>query len=270
MSSEKENAKNPVISIDYKSVSNPVLKYIQSFKSEDAYVDQNYFLKREHTERVISNAEIICKSLELDDDSVFIAKTAALLHDVGRFSQFTRYQTFNDSLSEDHAQLAVTIIEENQWLEQISSDFKSIIIKSVLYHNKLAVPKNEDKTTLLHCNILRDADKIDILDQAVKEFSNVQKRNKAFSLELEDSPIVSKEIAKSILSGKLPDRKEMKTITDFKLMQLAFVYDLNFKQSFSIINQRQYLKKIFETLPKNDQVFDIYRQVKIHVENQLI
>ena len=61
----------------------------------------------------------------------------------------------------------------------------------------------------------------------------------------------------------------MKTVTDFKLVQMAFVYDLNFKESFSIVGKRQYLKHIFDTMPKNDRVFEMYRRVKIHVENHL-
>ena len=67
--------------------------YTASFKSEDSKIQQNFDLKIFHTKKVLENASIISKSLQLDDLDTYIAKAAALLHDVGRFEQFKRYKT---------------------------------------------------------------------------------------------------------------------------------------------------------------------------------
>jgi HD superfamily phosphodiesterase len=268
---EKDNTENSIPVELYNSIFISVREYMNSYTSEEEFVNQNYSLKREHIERVISYSEEIVRSLNPDENSVMIAGLSALLHDIGRFEQFKEYRTFNDSVSLDHAELAVKITEEKGWLNQLPEKVQSLIKKSVRHHNKLALPHNEDAETLRFCKILRDADKIDIIDLTIKEYAqNSKNRNKAFALELKDSISVSKAIIDSLLDSKLPDRKEMKTITDFKLGQLAFVFDMNFKHSFSIVNKRQYLNKLFENLPKNDQIFEIYRKAKIYVENQLI
>jgi HD superfamily phosphodiesterase len=271
MVKENEKIENSIPVEENLTIFTLVREYMNSFTSEDDFINQNFRLKREHIERVISYSEEIARSINMSENSVMIARLSALLHDIGRFEQFKEYRTFNDTVSLEHAEKAVIIVEEKGWLDRLTEKDQKIIKKSVLYHNKLSGPTNEDAETLQYCNILRDADKIDIIDLTIKEYLQSNKNlNKAFALELENSISVSKPIIKSLLEGKLPDRKEMKTITDFKLGQLAFVYDLNFKLSFSIVNKRQFLNKLFETLPKNDQIFEVYRKAKIHVENQLI
>jgi HD superfamily phosphodiesterase len=255
----------------WQSIHYAVNQYISTFQSKEANIQLNFDLKREHIVRVIQNTEIITESIDCDLSIRESARIAALLHDAGRFDQFQKYQTFNDEQSEDHASIALKLIEKHSWLANVSEELRLPIIKAVEYHNKLAVPKNETAEVMLLSNILRDADKLDILDQAVKEYSlQNRNRNSAFTLDLEQSPVVSKAIAKSLAAEKLPSKSDMKTITDFKLVQMAFVYDLHFKISFALINKKGILKQLFDTMPKSDQVFELYRKARIHVENQLI
>lgn len=261
-----------IISIEkYNSICNKVLDYMLSFESENQLMQKSYSLKREHINRVIGYTEVLTRSLELEQDMVLIAQLAALLHDVGRFEQFKQYQTFNDLVSLDHAELGVGLIDVKEWLKDLPEEIQLRIKQAVYYHNKPSIPKTENENIIFLSQIIRDADKIDILDISIKEFSlPTINRNPFFSLELEDSTIVSKQITKSILAGKLPEKKDVKTITDFILIQMSYVLDINFKKSFSIINDKRYLKLLFEALPKSDDVFEIYRKCKIHIENQLL
>ena len=267
---EAEVATLLITNEEYYTTNNKAADYILSFQSDEEIVQQNFNLKKEHTNRVIANAEMLAQHLNCDESFVLIAKLIALLHDIGRFEQFRDYQTFNDYISKDHSEIGLNAIEEYKIIDQLQPDVQSVIKKAILFHNKIAVPKDESKEVIFFSNIIRDADKLDILEMAVNEYSSKNSsRNSSFSLNLNNSIEISKQIEKSILEGKLPDRKEMKTVTDFKLVQMAFVYDLNFKESFSIVGKRQYLKHIFDTMPKNDRVFEMYRRVKIHVENHL-
>jgi len=255
----------------YNSICNDVIDYMLSFQSSDPLIHLNYALKREHIHRVVNYSELLAKSIECEDDVLLLSKLAALLHDIGRFDQFQKYQTFNDFISEDHAEIAVQLINAHKWLKDLSEENQTNLIKAVSFHNKIAIPKNERPEVTLLSQILRDADKLDILDLAVKEYSNQNKnRNNSFTLDLENSSTISKLIAKSFIAEKLPNKSDMKTITDFKLIQMAFVFDLNLRESFSIVNKKGYLKQLFETMPKSDQIFELYRKAKIHVENRLI
>lgn len=268
----EENVKTLAISIDiYNSICNSVLDYMQSFQSSQPEINSNFILKREHIHRVAGYAEVLARSIDVDESTIMAAQLAAIFHDVGRFEQFEKYKTFNDSISADHAELAVNIINDKNWMGSLASEIQTPILKAVLNHNKISIPKNEDKQTNLLSMLVRDADKLDILALAVQEYSPQNKsKNASFSLDLESSWNVSKTVAKSITLQKLPDKKDLVTVTDFKLLLLSFVYDLNIKESFSIVNKKGYLKQLFDTMPKNDQVFEFYRMAKIHIENQLI
>lgn len=248
-----------------------VVEYMLSYKSATSLLQKNLDLKVIHIERVISNSEKIANSLFLEPDQINLAKTIGLLHDVGRFEQMLKYETFNDSESVDHAQLGVSIIEEQNWLAEINPTIVDTILKAVANHNKIELPENLSEEELLYCKIIRDADKLDILSIAINEYSYQNRdKNELFSYQLKDTPVASKKIVNRIMSEKLPLKKDLQTITDFKLLQLAFVYDLNFKKSYSMINDQQLLKKLFDTMPKSDQMFDIYRKVRIYFENKLI
>lgn len=256
---------------DYNTICNNVFDYITAYNSSDKSTQQNYTLKREHINRVVGYTEVLTRSLNIDTDMVMTAQLAALLHDIGRFEQFKQYQTFNDTESFDHAEKAVELINEKKWIANLPDYTQQMILKAIKYHNKINAPKNEDEQSTLLIKILRDADKIDIFEIAIKEFSlPLKDQNQSFTLELEKKPSYTKKVAYAIVAGKNADKKDLKTVNDFKLMLMSYVFDINLKTSFALINKRQYLKQLFDTLPKSDDIFEIYRKTKIHVENQLI
>jgi hypothetical protein len=47
-------------------------------------------------------------------------------------------------------------------------------------------------------------------------------------------------------------------------------FDLNYKFTFRLISEKQYIQKIYETLPKRDQIIDAYRGIKLFVENKFV
>ena len=67
-------------------------------------------LKIDHTYRVADLCERIAQSLELSAAEVDLAWLSGMLHDVGRFEQLRRYNTFSDAQSIDHARFAVELL----------------------------------------------------------------------------------------------------------------------------------------------------------------
>ncbi len=255
---------------DYSSICNKVMDYIHSFESEDEIENYNYNLKREHINRVIGYTEVLARSLKCDENTILIAELSALLHDVGRFEQFKIFKSFMDSETKDHADIALKLIEKEGWLDSLPKLAKNIVTKSVYYHNKKTISKDENPAVVFVCKILRDADKIDILDLSTKEFSdeNVFK-NPAFTYQLKESDEVSRPVMLSMLSGEMPEKSELRTVADFKMLQLSLVYDLNFSESFSIVNKREYIRKIFNTMSLSDSIFECFSKARIFVENKL-
>ncbi len=71
------------------------------------------------------------------------------------------------------------------------------------------------------------------------------------------------------MAEKVSSREDVETVNDLKLHQMSWVFDLKYKRSFKVVSEKSYIKAIFETLPKRDLVIDMYRNMKIFMENQL-
>ena len=139
-------------------------------------------LKAVHTYKVAELCEDIAGSLGLGEEECFIAWMCGLLHDIGRFEQVTRYNTFVDADSMDHALLSTQILfGETEGEEGILREFidmttyDDILYKAIRYHSSYRVPEELTKQEKMYCDILRDADKIAVLgDGGLLEFGTYE------------------------------------------------------------------------------------------------
>jgi len=111
-------------------------KYFDSFKYDDEKIMSNLTNKKLHTLRVCKNIKFLSKSLNLSSSEIRLAEIIALFHDIGRFEQFAKYQTFKDEISIDHANLGLTILNDYEVLKDASMEDKAVILEAIGYHNK--------------------------------------------------------------------------------------------------------------------------------------
>jgi hypothetical protein len=69
-----------------------------------------------------------------------------------------------------------------------------------------------------------------------------------------------------IKNERLVDLKNLETLNDFKLLQIGWIYDLNFKRSFQLLMENDYLGKIYNSLPKTVEIEDIKKQTLRYLE----
>jgi putative nucleotidyltransferase with HDIG domain len=245
--------------------------YINTFSGLTEEQQKNFTIKKEHSKRVAGNSKKLAELLKLEPEETKPAVIIALFHDIGRFKQLVNYDTFNDSVSEDHAEVAVEILKEKGFLNELNLKEQEIVFTAIRLHNKFELPKKLNERELLHARILRDADKLDILKVLSDYYTDKsQKPNHTLTWELPKATQVSPGVVKEVLSGKLVSKHEVKNEMDVKIMQLSWVFDINFKSSIELIFQNRYLEKIYSTLPKNDTVIEIYRKIKVFAENKLL
>jgi len=237
--------------------------YVDKFKSNDRIYQQNINLKKDHTYRVYKEIIGLGKSLKLNNEDFNLAKATALLHDVGRFEQYNRYHTFSDEKSEDHAQLGIKILRQNKVLDELDQATSKLIFRIISYHNRASLPHNETERCLFFTKLLRDADKLDILYVITEYYHNNNKYlNDSLELELPDDPQISDEVYNDLMSGRTVDTRHLRTLNDFKLLQMAWIYDINFPLTFQLVKQRGYMEKIRDALPRSKKVQKIYSIVK--------
>jgi hypothetical protein len=245
----------PVDTIDNLNLRQWVFNYIKRFYSPDPEHQKNISLKELHTENVGSNMVRIARSLLQNNGKVFMAEAIGLLHDIGRFPQYARYRTFRDSISVNHGKLGAEVITRDNALKAIPRHEQEIIIEAVRFHNAFSIPHVLDPETIFFLKMIRDADKLDIWRVFTEQFSmDMPGRASAADLGLPDLPMYSDSLLDCLREKRQATLAGLKTLTDFKIMQLTWVYDLNFAVSHRILSDSGHVDNIIAMLPQDDNV----------------
>ena len=240
--------------------------YVKSFYAKDPKTQENIRLKEEHTLRVCKEILQLGKALNLNEDALRLAETVALFHDIGRFEQFTIYGTFNDGVSENHATLGLKVLKATNILCRLTKTEQTIVYNAVKYHNVRKIPGNADKISELHSKLIRDADKLDIW-HVVTNYNTERHRhrNPALELELPDTPGYSLCFIDDILNNRVSNSHDLKTFNDMKLLQLGWIFDINFTPTFFYIRERRIIEKIITALPDTEDI----RKIQTHLNDYL-
>ena len=245
--------------------------YVSGYLTNDS--DSNFvmLLKKEHTLRVCRNIVMLGTALHLSEQDLVFAETMALFHDIGRFKQYALYGTFNDLQSVNHARLGLNQLGVNKVLSVCSTDTKRLISRSIAYHNAAVLPEDEDKKILFFMRLLRDADKLDIWKVVTDYYNNKgKKKNTTLELGLPDDPVCSKKVIEPLHDHKIVKIEDMKTLNDFKLLQISWVFDLNFAPSFKAVQKRNYLELIKATLPESKDIHEAVKEAQDYVDRMAL
>ena len=240
--------------------------YVRSFCSGEHLQQRNFLLKEEHTLRVCEEVVAIGREIGCKAGELLLAETIALLHDIGRFEQYARYGTFVDMRSENHAELGLKIIAREKLLSGIEAEVQQIIIESIRHHNRAALPQQDQAEWFLYARLLRDADKLDIWRVVTKYYQHAQQeRNEAIELDLPDTPEISEQVLQDLKERSIVQVQHLRTLNDFKLLQMGWVFDINFTPTCHRIVLRSYLEKIRRVLPAESRIDEIYALMREHL-----
>jgi putative nucleotidyltransferase with HDIG domain len=245
-------------------------EYIDSFSGLSMEQQTNFAIKKDHSLRVAEIAAWLADKLKLTEAEKSLAFAIGLFHDIGRFKQLVEFGTFNDAKSVDHADYSVQVLKQGDFLNGLSEKQTELLLTAIEFHNKREIPKTLTEEGLLFAKIIRDADKLDIFKVITDYYANSKATpNHTLTWEMPKGSSISTGVAKQILSGILVSKDKIENEMDIKIMQLSWVYDINFKATFEAVVQKRFLEKIYNSMSKNDQVIEIYRKVKVYTENEL-
>lgn len=244
--------------------------YARSFHSEDTLILQNVRLKEKHTNRVCENSSRIAISEELDEEDYYLAVTIALLHDVGRFEQISRYKTFHDSRSENHALLGVKVLRSEGVLSFLSEEEQNIIFTAITNHNMPSIPDGLSGKYFLHSKLVRDADKLDIY-KVLTDYYLMKDiyPNPVLEHDLPDNEDYSPYLIQDILHNKIPSIKGVRNCNDMNLARLSWVFDLNFIETVRLLKERGYIEKLIATLPQNSEINAVHEHLNEYMHSIL-
>lgn len=240
--------------------------YMKSFYTDDEEVQRGILIKEKHTGYVTANCIELAKYLKLSPHDTELAEIIGLFHDVGRFYQYQKYKTFNDAQSEDHAELALQVIDGLEFFNELSKGEFEIVRFAIQNHNKKLIAPTDDERKLLFAKLIRDADKLDIY-RVLEPYFAQENADKMPNFITGRSPEISPDFVENFVQGEQADYREIRTNGDRKIVRLMWVYNVNFKWTMKKILERGYIDKIVENLPMDEKVAQGVRRLKNYAEN---
>lgn len=244
--------------------------YTKAFFTHDAYVCNNLKIRYDHIMLTRKAMVYLCQELNLSAQQCLLGDVIALLHDIGRFEQFSQYRTFSDHNSVNHGCLGVRILANTRILSQLSDSVQKTITSAIQWHNARGIPHTMSGEELLFTKLIRDADKIDIYRCSVDHFRRIKHDPAGGHLELEvsDAPHCSDALVTALLQGQQVDYSQLQTYHDLQLMQLGWIYDINFVASLKHIHEKQHLNDLIDFLPTGPVTDRVRNHVYSYLEER--
>ena len=259
-----ESINKPVI--NRKNVINAFAEYVRNYDPSDEKIK----LKIDHTYRVAGLCQRIAESLGLSEPDVDIAWLLGMLHDIGRFEQIRRFGTFNDVQSVDHAEFGADLLfkeglirkfaegyyEEcelarsgNEEAEQIIKNNEhhnkdtGLLEMAIRQHNKYRVKEDLTERQRMFCDILRDADKVDIFK--VNADIPMEIIYDVTTEELKNG-VITKEVLESFYKKELVLKSVRRSAVDHIVGHISLLFELVYKESYRQAKEQGYVYKLLD------------------------
>lgn len=269
--------------INRKNVINAFAEYVRNYDPSDEKIK----LKIDHTYRVAGLCQRIAESLGLSEPDVDIAWLLGMLHDIGRFEQIRRFGTFNDVQSVDHAEFGADLLfkeglirkfaegyyeecelaePENQEDEQIIKNNEhhnkdtGLLEMAIRQHNKYRVKEDLTERQRMFCDILRDADKVDIFK--VNADIPMEIIYDVTTEELKNG-VITKEVLESFYKKETVLKSVRRSAVDHIVGHISLLFELVYKESYRQAKEQGYVYKLLNfksDVPEVNAEFDDMRK----------
>lgn len=276
-----ESINKPVI--NRKNVINAFAEYVRNYDPSDEKIK----LKIDHTYRVAGLCQRIAESLGLSEPDVDIAWLLGMLHDIGRFEQIRRFGTFNDVQSVDHAEFGADLLfkeglirkfaegyyEEcelaRSWNEEAEQIIKNnehhnkdtgLLEMAIRQHNKYRVKEDLTERQRMFCDILRDADKVDIFK--VNADIPMEIIYDVTTEELKNG-VITKEVLESFYKKETVLKSVRRSAVDHIVGHISLLFELVYKESYRQAKEQGYVYKLLDfksDVPEVNAEFDDMRK----------
>lgn len=219
-------------------------EYLKSFDQKDEKIR----LKIVHTEGVVRCTDAIGRRMGLPEEKRQIGKLIALLHDIGRFEQLKRYDSFERETMDHAAYGARLLFGEQKLIRRFirEDDWDDVIREAIERHSDYSVEEPALSGDPLYARLIRDADKLDNCRVKLEEPVEVLLGCAAQELGRQS---VSPEVWQECLDRRPVHLEKRKTRMDYWVSYVAYFFDIAFPETIKIILERRYAEKIIGRVP---------------------
>ena len=240
--------------------------YVDDFRGPDKNLPPLLQLKLEHSLRVAEDMRGMARDSGWREADENTAEAIGILHDIGRFSQYVEFKTLSDRHSINHAERSWAVVDEEVVLSGVSTTDCQRIQDAILNHNRIEIPVDVSKDSLPFVQLIRDADKLDIL-MIFYELASTDrlKEHPELLFGVPTEGPANPELIDRIHARRNVPYSMIQSLTDFKLIQMAWMYDIHFPTAFERIEQRNIIGKLESLLPPSPEIREVADRVRKHV-----
>lgn len=232
-------------------------EYIKKIDMSNSWAKAKYF----HSLKSMDLAKIIATNLNIfNEEEIVIVQLIALFHDIGNFEQ--KNYNYLDNFEEDSTMKSIEILFDEGLIRKITNETKydNMIKVAIFCHNKDGLPKNIDEKMICACNIMKDVHKLEELRMVIN-YPYIDNRINTYP-----STLVYNEFKLfRPLKRELSDNN-----ADNILIVMSNLFGLNYKISYSIVEEKQYIEKITNSLIYEDRKIEkFFKQIEIVLRNYI-
>ena len=230
-------------------------EYIKKIDMNNSWSKAKYF----HSLKSMDLARIIASSFNIfNEEELVVIELIALFHDIGNFEQ--KNYNYLDNQQEDSTMKSIHILFDEGLLRKITEETKydTVIKLGIFCHNKDALPQNISEKTACICNIMKDVYKLEELRMVIN-YPYIDNRIDTYPSAL---------VYNDFKSLKKVNEKISENNADNILIVLSNIFDLNFKESYSLISEKEFVSKIVDSLIYEDKKIEkFFKQLENILNN---
>ena len=232
-------------------------EYIKKIDMNNTWSKAKYF----HSLKSMDLAKIIASEMNIfTEEETVVIELIALFHDIGNFEQ--KNYNYLDNVEQDSTMKSIEILFEDGLIRKITNETKydNLIKLGIFCHNKDGLPKNIDDKTICICNIMKDVHKLEELRMVIN-YPYIDNRIDTYpsTLVYNDFKLFRQ------IENKVSDNN-----ADNILIVLSNLFALNYKSSYSIVQEKEYIEKITDSLIFEDKKIEkFFKQIELVLKNYI-
>lgn len=232
-------------------------QYVRKYDMNNVNIKSRYF----HSLKVMEIAKELANGLGIfTEEEIAVIELISLFHEIGNFSKTPNYR-INDE-DDDVNEKSIDVLFNTGLLREITKDtsYDEIVKLAIYAIDKNGFPKDIDEKTRHICAIVKDAHNLD----SFRLFVNY--------------PYVDTRISQYPKSLVYDEFKKFKTInnkicennSDSVLALLSKMYSFNYKYSYYLLKQNDYVTKLLDMLTfENEDTQKFFTQVTSVLSNYI-
>ena len=230
--------------IDIKKSKDEFMKYTNNYDIENENIERKIY----HSLRVMEISKKIATNMGLENEKIELATLIGLLHDIGRFEQIKRFDSFEPGTMEHAVYGAQLLFGPEKMIRRFVKDdrFDSLICTAIEKHSDFKLEGITDERTLLHAKLIRDADKLDNcrvkLEESMETLLGVDEKGVG-------EGVIAPKVWESCMAKESVLSSDRVSKVDYWISYIAQYYDINFPETYEVMREHDYVKRIKDRVP---------------------